>query len=50
MLKGVTKLHCIAASSFMSPNYLKELYVTNPGLENFLFGLGGEILGSEVRI
>ncbi len=25
MLKGATKLPCIAASSFMSPNYLNEL-------------------------
>ncbi len=27
MLKGATKLPCIAASSFMSPNYLNELYI-----------------------
>jgi hypothetical protein len=35
MLKGVTKLPCIAASSFMSPNYLNELLTQK---KNSLFG------------
>jgi hypothetical protein len=36
MLKGATKLPCIAASSFMSPNYLIELWLVYQILETKL--------------
>ncbi len=43
MLKGATKLPCIAASSFMSSNYLNELY-RKILLENNAFKLEGVAL------